>query len=97
MTKKEPDTNPRELIGKVTLLSGEQLEIRMPIMADLINPNVTNRLPFEVMIESSTGMPISEFKKLSVVDGTAILLMLGRAIESVNQYINSNQPDIKKH
>lgn len=93
------DNNPRELIGTVTLTSGDQVEVRMPIMADMLNQSAINRLPFEVMIEAATGMPFAEFKKLSITDGTSILLMLTSAMEAMNKYLSNMSVDIntKKH
>lgn len=90
------DDNPRELIGVVTLMNGDQVEVRMPMMADLLDPSVIGRPPFEVMIESSTGMKIEDFKNLNVVDGTKILQKLNNSITAVMEYMSANTDQLKK-
>lgn len=85
----------KDLIGTVTLLSGDQVDVYMPEMGDLLDAWGSNKTPIEAMVESAVGMSFSDFRKLSVIDGTRILTMLSNAIEAINSYTTSVQQ--KKH
>lgn len=77
-------TDKRELIGTVTLQSGQKVSVRMPIMRDII-PILGKQLPADEyylkLIEASTDIERETFLDLDYTDGMQIITLLTSAIE----------------
>lgn len=86
----------KDLIGSVVLSDGTKINIYMPSTGDILdNGFLTGKNVLEVMIEKSTGMSYTSFKKLPVIDGFAIMSKLGVALEAMAAY--NNGLNNKKH
>ena len=88
-------SNPRELIAKVPLTSGDLLELRMPTIGDVLEGTAAGKNGFDVIVEAATGMPMAEFKVLPATDGFRILTKLNDAILSMNTYLSEVMPQKK--
>lgn len=84
------DSNPRELIGVVTLSSGSQIEVRMPITGDIIMANLKGINQFEAVVTSATNLSYEEFCNLPLPDGAAIMDKLNIAFEAIQKYMNNS-------
>lgn len=72
---------------------GDIIEVRLPLIGDLLDGSAQGRNGLETMVEASTGMKWADFRKLPVQDGCNILNLLSDASAALNNYVNAfHQP-----
>ena len=87
MAKQNPKMMaPRELIGTVTLTSGDTIGVYMPTIGDVIDGPSKGLNNFEVMVTASTGLTVNEFRALPFPDGAAIIAKLSVAFDAMQIY-----------
>ncbi len=71
----------REYLGTVTLSTGAQVKVYMPVVGDLCKIDVTKLDAVHRMIACACNMDFEEYKKMSVIDGGAIESKLSNALD----------------
>jgi hypothetical protein len=98
MAKPDPKMMaPRELIGTVTLSSGDTLQVYMPTIGDVMDGPSKNMNNFEALITSATGLTIEQFRILPFPDGASVIDKLSVAFDAMQLYIGRQQPPQKPH